>query len=130
MKHFCHFVNGDMLNCGRTSIDYLQVPEADDDGQIKIESVGSSLESLKSESVGSSEKIRKRGKDLDWKEVERFDNPQAFNRSQIKVELDRKMRKHRVWRSMGARNQGYVCKVFKKRAWKSCPRKYRVGLLH
>ena len=97
---------------------------------LKSESVGSSLESQKSESVESSDKSRKRGKDLLWQEVERFDNPEAFNRSQIKMELDRKMRKHRVWRSAGARNQGFVCKVFRKQGWKSCPRKYRVSLFY
>ena len=65
---------------------------------------------------------------MDWQEVERFDSPQAFNRSEMKVKLDREMRKNRVYRSAGARNQGYVCKVFKKQGWKSCPFKYRVSL--
>ena len=38
---------------------------------------------------------------MDWQEVERFDNPQMFNRSEIKAMLGKQMRKHKVWRSMG-----------------------------
>ena len=122
------------MRCAQTSEDYLQVPEADSDGQ--FESVGSSEKSespflvrQESEVVGSSEKSRKRGKDLNWQEVERFDSPQEFNRSEMKVKLDREMRKNRVYTSGGARNQGYVCKVFRKQGWKSCPFKFRVSLL-
>ena len=93
---------------------------------VKSESISSSKESGKCDRVGSS---RKRGKDLDWLQVERFENPEAFERSQIKVELDTKMSKRRAWESMGARNAAYACNVYRKRGWKSCPRKYRVSLL-
>ena len=93
---------------------------------VKSESLSSSKETRKCERVGSS---RKRGKDLDWLQVERFENPEAFERSQIKVELDTKMSKRRAWESMGARNSAYACNVYRKQGWKSCPRKYRVSLL-
>ena len=93
---------------------------------VKSESISSSKESGKCDRVGSS---RKRGKDLDWLQVERFENPEAFERSQIKVELDTKMSKRRAWESMGARNAAYACNVYRKQGWKSCPRKYRVSLL-
>ena len=93
---------------------------------VKSESISSSKESGKCDRVGSS---RKRGKDLDWLQVERFENPEAFERSQIKVELDTKMSKRRAWESMGARNSAYACNVYRKQGWKSCPRKYRVSLL-
>ena len=93
---------------------------------VKSESISSSKESGKCDRVGSS---RKRGKDLDWLQVERFENPEAFERSQIKVELDTKMSKRRAWESMGARNSTYNCNVYRKRGWKPCLRKYRVSLL-
>ena len=93
---------------------------------VKSESISSSKESGKCDRVGSS---RKRGKDLDWLQVERFENPEAFERSQIKVELDTKMSKRRAWESMGARNSAYACNVYRKQGWKPCPRKYRVSLL-
>ena len=111
-----------MLNIDKACLANRQVPEAED--EMKSESVGSSEES---ESVScSSEETRKRGKDLDWQQVECFDSPQEFNRSQIKAELDRQMVKKRTWRSSEAKNENYSCKVGRKRAWKSCLRKYRV----
>ena len=82
---------------------------------------------IKSESACSEETRRRRGKDLDWQQVERFDSPQAFNRSQIKVELDMQMYLNRAWRRSGARQELYRCKVSRKRAWKPCLRKYRVS---
>ena len=92
--------------------------EAEVDGQYKIES----------ESVGSSEETRKRGKPLDWQHVECFDSPQGFNRSQIKAELDEVMTRRKSWRTSEARQEGYVCKFGLKQAWKPCLRQYRVSL--
>ena len=109
------------------SKDERQVPEAEDDGQFEIESAGSPEES---ESVGSSEKSRKRRKHFNWRQVARFESPQEFNRSHMKEELDRQMIRNRVWRSSEARNENYDCKLFKKQAWKSCLRKYRVIYLN
>ena len=93
-----------------------------------LESIGSSDE--KSESVRTSEKSRGRGKDLNWQPVERFENQEAFNRSQIKAKLDTvtMYRKLQGWESAGARNQAYACHFYNKQGWKSCPRKYRVSL--
>ena len=83
---------------------------------------------MKSESASFEETQRRRGKDSDWQQVERFDSPQAFNRSQIKAELDTQMYLNRAWRSSGARQEHYRCKVSRKRAWKPCLRKYKVSL--
>ena len=85
---------------------------------------------MKSGSACSEETRRRRGKDLDWQQVERFDSPQAFNRSQIKEELDRQMIKNLAYRNSGARNESYVCKFYKKQAWQTCRRKYRVMYLN
>ena len=84
----------------------------------------------KSESVGPSKKTRMRGKELNWRQVARFESPQEFDKSHIKEELDRQMMKHDTWRSSGARNESYVCKLNRKQAWKSCLRKYRVMYLN
>ena len=93
-----------------------------------LESIGSSDEAGKYERT--SEKTRTgRGKDLNWQPVERFENQEAFNRSQIKAKLDTQMyRKLQGWESAGARNQAYACHFYNKQGWKSCPRKYRVSL--
>ena len=95
-----------------------------------LESIGSSDEAGKYESVRTSEKSRGRGKDLNWQPVERFENQEAFNRSQIKAKLDtvQMYRKLQGWESAGARNQAYACHFYNKQGWKSCPRKYRVSL--
>ena len=92
-----------------------------------LESIGSSDEAGKYKRT--SEKSRGRGKDLNWQPVERFENHEAFNRSQIKAKLDTQMyRKLQGWESAGARNQAYACHFYNKQGWKSCPRKYRVSL--
>ena len=74
------------------------------------------------------EETRKRGRDLNWQQVECFDSPQAFNRSQIKAELDEVMTRRKSWRTSEARQEGYVCKFGLKQAWKPCLRQYRVSL--
>ena len=98
-----------------------------------VDSSGDTLESIGSsdESVRTSEKSRGRGKDLNWQPVERFENQEAFNRSQIKAKIENTQmyRKLQGWESMGARNSAYACNVYRKQGWKSCPRKYRVSLL-
>ena len=145
----------------QTCINCLQVPEAEDELQSKMESesvgsyegkesesAGTSVgqierfdsmlaegkvqsrfpqNEMKSESACSEETRRRRGKDLDWQQVERFDSPQAFNRSQIKAELDQVMSRSKLCRTSEARQERYVCKFYKKAAWKPCLRKYRVS---
>ena len=100
--------------------------EVDDQFEIESESAGS-FEEKESESIFSSEETRKPGRDLDWLHVDCFDSPQAFNRSQIKTELDEVMRRKKLWRTSEALQERYVCKFFAKQAWKPCLRKYRVS---
>ena len=104
-----------------------------DTPQMKSESISSTgekeIEENKSE--GSLfEETRKRGRDLNWQQVECFDSPQAFNRSQIKAELDQVMSRSKSSRTSEARQERYVCKFYKKSAWKPCLRKYRVSHLN
>ena len=98
--------------------------ESDDSSEEKESEHFGSFEGK--ESVVSSEETQMRGKTLDWQHVECFDSPQAFNKSQIKVELDEVMTKSNSFRTSEARQESYVCKFFKKRAWKSCLFQYRV----
>ena len=123
------------------SEEVVEIPEKDGDwGQVEqfdnpqaegeVQSGVPQIEK-KSESTESSGKRPRRGsKELDWRQVEHFESPQAFNRSQIKEELDRQMIKNLAYRNSGARNESYVCKFYKKQAWKTCRRKYRVMYLN
>ena len=102
--------------------------ETEVNGQFEIESKSAgSFKEKESESILSSEETRKPGRDLDWQHVDCFDSPQAFNRSQIKTELDEVMRRKKLWRTSEARQETYVCKFFAKQAWKPCLPKYRVS---
>ena len=95
-------------------------------GDDKVQNGFPQIEEKKSESSLFGE-TRKRGKDLDWQQVERFESPQAFNRSEIKAELDQVMSRSKLCRTSEARQERYVCKFYKKAAWKPCLRKYRVS---
>ena len=104
--------------------------EAEVDDQFKIESDRCS-EERERESIVTSEETRKRRKKLDWQHVESFDTPQAFNRSQIKAELDKVMIRtmtRTMTRTSEARQESYMCKFNRKRGWKSCIRQWRVSV--
>ena len=102
--------------------EHFDSPAADD----KVQNGFPKIEGKKRES-SLFEETRKRRKDLDWQQVERFDSPQAFNRSKIKAELDQVMSRSKLCRTSEARQERYVCKFYKKAAWKPCLRKYRVS---
>ena len=68
-----------------------------------------------------------RGKDKIWSQIDRFANNDQYKGSEIYTKLTAEMTRNNKYNTEDYHIDVYVCKHFKKRGWKSCPRSVRVG---
>ena len=68
-----------------------------------------------------------RGKDKIWSQIDRFANNDQYKGSEIYTKLTAEMTRNNKYNTEDYQIDVYVCKHFKKRGWKSCPRSVRVG---
>ena len=97
-----------------------------DYSELIVDEVGSELEEEEEETI----KVRTRGKDIDWQDLELFDGPDEYNRSEIKKEICEIMIRKKQWRNNESRCENFVCKYFDKRGWKKCLRQYKICYLN
>ena len=69
----------------------------------------------------------KRGKDKSWIQIGHFANNDQYKGSEIYTKLTAEMTRNNKYNTEDYHIDVYVCKHFKKRGWKSCPRSVRVG---
>ena len=86
-----------------------------DYSELIVDEVGSELEEEEEETI----KVRTRGKDIDWQDLELFDGPDEYNRSEIKKEICEIMIRKKQWQNNESRCENFVCKYFDKRGWKN-----------
>ena len=65
-----------------------------DYSELIVDEVGSELEEEEEETI----KVRTRGKDIDWQDLELFDGPDEYNRSEIKKEICEIMIRKKQWK--------------------------------
>ena len=82
----------------------------DDYSELIVDEVGSELEEEEEETI----KVRTRGKDIDWQDLELFDGPDEYNKSELKKEICEMMIRKKQWRNNESRCENFVCKNFGK----------------
>ena len=71
--------------------------------------------------------VKRRGKDLIWVEVERFQHQDDFEQSALWAEIKETMSSTRNSRNDEAQFKQYRCKYKRKGGWLPCDRSYKVG---
>ena len=69
----------------------------------------------------------KRGKDKSWIQIGHFANNDQYKGSEIYTEMTAEMIRNNNYDAEEYQNDVFFCKFYKKRGWKSCPRRVRVG---
>ena len=68
----------------------------------------------------------RRGKDVEWEELEVFRNNQELLDSDVQAEIKEFMTKRKEWKTGWAINQNFSCKYQNKKGFKSCPKQFKV----